>query len=145
MKLTIFDRLLLALALTATIGTLLYTFSQSQTAYGSVGVSSEYIATTTSQLQGTNNPVRTMRNGQGTLGSIVVTGPNSGTIQIYDATTSDITQRAASMGSTTVLLAEIPSQGTASSTATYTFDVLFTRGLLIVTTGTAPTTTVTWR
>jgi hypothetical protein len=76
--------------------------------------------------------------GFGTLGSVVITGANTGVINIYDAT-STVTNT--QLGTTT--LAVIPASMAAG---TYTFDVRYNRGLVIeVVGGLAPTSTITWK
>lgn len=122
-----------------------FTFS-SNTAHGSVQFGNDYLATSTSSngaYGGTVTGSRLLRNGVGTLGSVVITGANTGIINLYNATTSDITQRAANRATSTILIASFPASATAG---TYTFDVQFTDGLFYdVIGGVAPTSTVTYR
>lgn len=99
---------------------------------------SEYHATTTRTYNGiamTNLSV--LQTGAGALGSVVITGAAAGVINIYDATS---TQTNASWATTT--LATIPASAAAG---TYTFDVIFQKGLLIEIIGTTPTSTITSR
>lgn len=108
--------------------------------FGSVSQSSEYFATSTKNgVVGTtalaNGAILTT--GPGTLGSIVITGANTGVINFYDAT-STLTN---SQTGTTTLVA-IPASLAAG---TYTLDVQFSRGLVYEVIGTAPTSTITWR
>jgi hypothetical protein len=109
-------------------------------AQASVTVGNEYqYATTTS---GTGASVRTAKTGYGSLAQVTITGKNAGITQIYDATTSDITKRTGQTATSSLLIAEIPSN---APEGTYTFDDVFTRGLLIVTSGTPATSTISYR
>lgn len=111
---------------------------------GSVGVTDEYNATTTAAstvLGSTITGQRVIKEGKGTLGSVVITGANTGIVNIYDATTSVASQRA--KASSTIHIASIPAS---TAAGTYTFDVVFNDGLLITLLGgNMPTTTVTFR
>ena len=116
---------------------------------GSVEVSNEYLATSTaaSGAYGAVTTGRVIKGGitkaSGTLGSVVVTGANTGVLNFYDATTTDVTLRTGNKATSTILLASIP---TNMAAATYTFDVQFTDGLLLeLVSGTMPTTTITYR
>ncbi len=117
-----------------------YFASQNNTALGSVSIGGEYQGTTTSI--GRFPAVAVLKTEQGTLGSVIITGANTGTINIYDATTTNILQRNQSQGTSTILLATFPASATAG---TYTFDRVFFNGLLIETIGLMPTTTITSR
>lgn len=110
--------------------------------FGSVAVSNEYQATTTYAGHPDVDGVRVVRTGQGSLGSVVITGANTGLISIYNATTSDISQRSPDKASSTILIADFPASAAAG---TYTFDVLYTDGLLIVQSGAEATSTITYR
>lgn len=113
---------------------------QPRQADASVTRFAEYQGTTTST--GNFAVDQLVQTGPGTLGSIVITGAAAGTINIYDATTSNITLRAPSMSSSTILKATMPVSAAAN---TYTFDVLLSNGLFVNTVGTMPTTTITYR
>lgn len=110
---------------------------------GSVRSSDEYIATTTGDLPTVNGTpeVLSLRSGRGTLGSIVITGANTGEIFIYDATTTDNTLRA-SIATSSIFRGHIPISAVAG---TYVFDIFVTTGLSVVIEGAAPTTTITYR
>jgi len=113
---------------------------------GSVQRSNEYFSTTTAAfinplitgtvLTGNVEPV------SGALGSIIHTAAGTGVISIYDATTTNSAFRTGRVASSTILLASIPS---AAAAGTYTFDAVYKTGLLVVISGTAGTTTITWR
>jgi len=111
------------------------------TAEGSSVVGNDYYATTTGATSG-NPAIRTLKTGDGALGSVVITGANSGTITVYNATTSNVTLRASGKASSTIIIADFPAN---AATGTYTFDAQITDGLLVVTSGNAPTSTVTYR
>lgn len=119
---------------------LILLFKQSAPVYGSVSQGSEYQGTTTTQGSWLSDGQ--VKTSNGALGSVVVTGANTGVINIYDATTSDPTKRAASLSSSTILVASIPTNAVAG---TYTFDRLLFYGLLVNIVGTVPTTTITFR
>jgi len=105
---------------------------------GSVQVSSEYRATSTRDFVGTALPnYSILKPTAGTLGSVVITGAAAGDMIFYDATSSAPN---ATFGSTTLVV--IPAS---TAAGTYTFDLIFRRGLLYELTGTTPTSTITWR
>ena len=116
-------------------------------ALGSVTVGNEYIATSTaaSNAYGGFTGDALVLQGTGTFGSLVVTGANTGVINIYDATTTVVGAggRAASKATSTILIASIPASMAAGA---YPFDVAFKDGLLFdLISGSMPTTTVTYR
>lgn len=114
----------------------------------SVQTGESYYSTTTpfaGQINGTSGVVllKAYSPSGGILGSIIVTGgPKSGSFSLYDATTSDVNLRTGNKATSSIFLADIPA-GTA--TTTYVFDTTFTTGLLLVTSGSVPTTTITWK
>jgi hypothetical protein len=122
------------------------------TALGSVAVTGEYLATSTAPngVQGAFAPIseRVIKAGQGTLGSVVITGAGTGNFCFYNATTSAITKRASSKATSTLMIACFPASVAAG---TYTFDVVFNDGLLLTVnpldlgTGTMATSTFTYR
>lgn len=118
----------------------IYSLSGEHKPLGSVEVGSSYMATTT--YAGNPNTNRTLKTGYGTLGSVVITGDNTGTISLYNATTSDITKRTGATPTSTIFIVDFPAS---SPEGTYTLDADFSTGLLMVTSGTPATSTVTWR
>ncbi len=118
---------------------------------GSVSVSNEYSrvniatngaygATTTPNVAGISGGIKV---GAGSLGSVVITGAAAGVLNFYDATTSDVSKRTGNKATSTILLANLPASLVAG---TYIFDAAFNYGLFYeLNTGTAPTTTVTFR
>jgi len=114
-------------------------------ALGSVSVTDEYRATSTasSGIYGAFTGDNFVKTGQGTLGSVVITGANTGIVNIYNATTSNVNLRTGNKASSTIHLASFPANTAAQ---TYTFDVGFTDGLFIdLESGLMPTTTITYR
>lgn len=110
---------------------------------GSVSVGNDYVATSTAanSVYGAVTANRLVRTGPGTLGSVIITGANTGIINFYNATTTVLTQRATA--TSTILLASIPASAAAG---TYTFDVQFSDGLFIeLVSGIMPTSTITYR
>ena len=95
------------------------------TSLGSVNVTGEYYATSTAggtvygaTITGDN----LIRTGQGTLGSVVITGANTGIVNIYNATTSNVTKRTGQPATSTILLASFPASVAAG---THTFGAGF--------------------
>lgn len=117
-------------------------FKPFQTAFGSVAIGNDYQGTTTVSTPGAFPVEARLQNYGGSLGSVVLTGATTGTINIYDATTSDVTKRTPGQSTSTILLASFPAS---AATGDYVFDRVFFNGLYIVTTGTIPTTTITYR
>lgn len=112
---------------------------------GSVGQGSDYYATTTTDFlsSASSQAVILVKGGYGSLGSVIVTSVNTGQMFFYDATTSDVTKRTGNTASSTIQIAVL---GPSVAVGTYVFDVAFGRGLLMVRqTGTAASTTVTYR
>lgn len=115
-------------------------FKNTQSTHASVSQGSEYQGTTTTQGSWLADGL--LKTTGGALGSVVITGANTGVINIYDATTSDPSKRLASLSSSTILIATIPTNALAG---TYTFDRLLFYGLVVNIVGTVPTTTITFR
>lgn len=102
---------------------------------GSVVQSSEYHSTTTSA---TFSDLVVLKSGPGALGSAVITVTGTAPMTFYDAT-STVTNT--EWASTT-----LASFNASPTVGTYTFDVIFQKGLLVdYGAGTIPTTTITWR
>lgn len=127
----------LAMALTAAA---FIAFSPTRPVQGSTARGSEYQGTTTTT--GSFQPEILVQNLGGTLGSVVVTGAAAGVINIYDATTSNISLRTGQVSSSSILIATLPASAAAG---TYTFDRLFFNGLYVSVVGVIPTTTITYR
>ncbi len=115
---------------------------QTRVSVGSVTPGGGYIGTTTQSTAGLTQTENSILTTGGMLGSVVITGVTTGTISIYDATTSDITKRTGGLASSSILLAAFPASATAG---TYTFDRNFYTGLYVSITGIVPTTTITYR
>jgi hypothetical protein len=110
---------------------------------GSVTFGNEYFSTTSSAWLTRANPI-TLKSAGGALGQVVVLGTPTGfTHNFYNATTSDVNKRTGNKATSTILLTSIPLTATVG---TYTFDLVFSDGLLLETVGTAAgTTTIMWR
>jgi len=89
---------------------------------GSVAVSNEYNATTTDS-NWNSSAGKLIKTGSGTLGSVVVTLSSNAPLYLYDATTTG----PHSDHPTTTLAAF-----SSTTAGTYTFDVSFMRGLIVV-------------
>ena len=135
--------------LLAVIGVFSIIWQRPNGTFGSVAVGNQYQSTSTPQVADATNlcpaPYRVgmASSTTGVLGSVNVLNANTGTITIYDATTTDNTLRA-SAATTSLILAEFPASPTEGS---YHFDIEFKRGLLVdySDTNTAGTTTISYR
>lgn len=118
--------------------------------FGSVSVTDEYQSTSTAPSAAYGARTTAMVNIRlnqspvsGSLGSVVVTGPNTGVLNFYDATTTNINLRTGNTPTSTLLIASLPS---GMATGTYQFDVEYTTGLTWdLYSGVMPTTTITYR
>lgn len=130
----------LTLVVVASLAVIAFSSLQGTSVGASVIEGQEYNATTTygAHPQGE----RTLKTGAGSLGSVIITGDNTGLITFYNATTSDVNLRTGNTATSAITVADFPAS---SPEGTYTFDAVFTTGLLMVTTGTPATSTVTWR
>ena len=115
-------------------------------AYGSARPGDEYMATSTaaSNVYGaTVTGDRLLKTGSGALGSVIITGANTGVVNFYNATTSSVLLRTGGAATSTILLASFPASAAAG---TYTFDAEYTNGLLVeLESGTMSTSTITYR
>jgi len=132
-----------ALALIFIIALITLAFQPKQT-QGSIQQGQEYNATTTAPNVIFGNTVTgdvVLKTGPGGLGSVVITGANTGILNFYDATTTDITKR--TKATSTILIASIPASLVAGD---YVFDVAVSDGLLVdLVSGNMPTSTITYR
>lgn len=105
----------------------------------------EYLATTTgsSISAGAATGAGLVKTGSGALAQIVVTGANTGYINIYDATTTNVNNRTGNTATSSIYLGSLPASIAAG---TYTFDVQFNTGLYLdLVSGTLPTSTIMYR
>jgi len=112
---------------------------------GSVVQGNDYHATSTASnaVYGAFTGDKVLKSRPGSLGSVVITGANTGIVNFYNATTSDVTKRTGNKASSTQLMVSIPAS---TAAGTYTFDVEFTDGLLVeLESGLMPTSTITFR
>lgn len=105
---------------------------------GSVTVGNDYLATSTPSDQPVTDGL--IRQGWGTLGSMVIEGAGTSEFWLLNATTSLANTKAAT---TSILLAVKP---VSMAAGTYIYDVSYTRGLYldVITSGTG-TSTITYR
>lgn len=101
---------------------------------------SDYNATTTFAASAPNE--RLIKTGSGSLGSVVITGKNTGLMTLYNATTSNVNLRTGNKATSTIMLVDYP---TNAPEGNYVFDIQFTDGLLLVTTTGVATSTITYR
>lgn len=110
-------------------------------AVASIPIGSSYNSTTTysgfGNLSLANHAI--LKATQGTFGSVIITGANTGTMTIYDATTSNALIRT---NTATTTLAVFPASIAAG---TYTFDSNFFYGLMVDYSGAVATSTITSR
>lgn len=134
------------IAICAAIGVVSIASATTQpVALKSVPVGSEYHATTTdANWSGATTNYKVLNTGSGTFGSVVISKSTIATITVYDATTTDSNQRTGNMASSTLVLADIAAS---ASTGTYTYDIGYRYGLLVVvsTAGGIASSTITFR
>lgn len=142
-RLTYKEYLGIALVL-AVIGVLGVLWQRPWQAYGAVdNQSSGYYATSTRNFAGTAIAgLTTLKAGPGIFGSLVITGAGAGTINFFDATTSNVNLRTGNAATSTILIASFP---VSTAAGTYTIDATLNSGLLMEVIGTAPTSTPTWK
>jgi len=137
---------ILAVAFLLLAVTIAMVLQQPREAFGSIRVGDEYMATSTAanNLYGaTITGDSLIKTGQGALGSVVITGANTGIINFYNATTSNVLARTGQPATSTILIASFPASAAAG---TYTFDVTYTTGLLVeLESGLMATSTITFR
>ena len=116
-----------------------------ESAFGSIRIGDEYQATSTAanNLYGaTVTSSRVIKTGTGSIGSYVITGANTGVINFYDATTTDVNKRTGNPATSTILIASFPASAAAG---TYTLDVEYKTALYIdLISGAMATGTVTY-
>ena len=105
----------------------------------------DYQATTTagSSIYGSFTSGRLIKTGYGALGTVIITGANSGILNFYDATTTDITLRTGNKATSSILIASLPASLAAGD---YVFDIALSTGLYVdLVSGTMPTSTIAYR
>lgn len=120
-------------------------YNQTHVALGSTIQGNDYQATTTagSSVYGSITGSKLIKTGYGSLGTVVITGANTGIVNIYDATTTDITKRTGNTATATILIASLPASLT---TGDYVFDTALSWGLYVdLVSGIMPTTTIAFR
>ena len=108
------------------------------TVFAGVPIGNEYHSTSTRAFNGnilTNGTV--LFSGSGALGTVTITGANTGIITLYDATSTVTNTQWA-----TTTLAQFPAS---TAAGTYVFDVIVQKGLYFEYSGLAPTTTISFR
>lgn len=113
---------------------------------GSVVQGNEYTSTTTGMSVAYGNTItgdKVLKTGAGSLAQVTLTGANTGIVNFYDATTSNVALRTGQAATSTILIASLP---VSLAAGTYTYDAQFAFGLFLdIDTGNMPTTTITWR
>lgn len=127
--------------LIAGLGTLAFLLGKANNSFGSVAQAGEYNVTTTSYLSAVPAIV-SFTTDPATLGSVIITGANTGLIDFYNTTTTNKNLRTNQAPTSTILIASIPASLAAG---TFTFDIKSPNGILMVSSGLVPTSTITWR
>lgn len=131
--------ILLTSAISFTILASILSSNKQVLSIGSVSRANEYLSTTTKPYFGSPiaDPTTLCQTG-GVLGSVIITGANTGVMNFYDATTT-----ASHADHATTTIATIPASAAAG---TYTFDVATVRGLVYdLDSGITATSTITYR
>ena len=109
----------------------------------------DYMATSTAANSffgasvGANPTGSIIKTGAGTLASVVIMGANTGVMNFYDATTTNILARTGNTSTSSILIASFSPSATVG---TYTLDVEFSTALLLeLNTGVFATSTITYR
>jgi len=107
--------------------------------FAGVPIGNDYIATTTRSITGANNfsNLAVLDSDAGAVGEITIFGANTGTIVLYDATSTVTNTQWA-----TTTIAQIP---VSLAAGTYTLNARYTKGLLIEFSGNMPTSTISYR
>ena len=125
------------IALIATLAPKFQVAPESQV-LGSVTQGNEYFSTTTRNHLGTElTNLKVLKTNSGSFGSVIITGAGTGVMNFYDATSTVTNTEWA-----TTTLASFPAS---TAAGTYTFDVVFSKGLLFEEVGSVATSTITWR
>jgi hypothetical protein len=142
-------KLTFAVLLGAMFATVYMLMQEPWKAGASVEVGNAYLSTTTPAVADLTNLCKAgigmASSTTGSLGSVNVLASGAGTLVLYDATTSDATQRSSDQATSSLRLADFPASPTVGS---YHFDVEFKRGLLVdySTTGSGvSSTTISYR
>lgn len=120
-------------------------YNETRIAQGSTIQGNDYQATTTAgnSVYGSITASKVIKSTYGSLGTVVVTGANTGVVNFYDATTTDITKRTNNTATATILVASLPASLAAGD---YVFDTALSWGLYVdLVSGTMPTTTIAFR
>ena len=110
---------------------------QIESPLGSTPITGEYHSTA---INTGSNVGGVLVNYPGTLGSIIVPTNLSGGVKVFNATTTDVTQRASATSSLTV----VGFLDAGTTPGTYTFDAIGTVGL-VYEFSTISSSTITWR
>lgn len=125
---------------------MMFVLQEPREAHGSIRVGDELLATSTAAnavYGATVTGSSLIKTGTGALGSYTITGANTGIVNFYDATTTDVNKRTGQPATSTILIANFPASVVAG---TYTFDVEYRTGLYIdLISGNMATGTVSYR
>lgn len=120
--------------------------NKSSTSVSGVTQGNDYAFSTStagSSVYGARTVGGLLKTGFGSIGEITITGANTGVVNFYNATTSNVSLRTGNKATSTLLIASLPASLAAG---TYTLNAGFTDGLLmVVVEGTLPTSTISVR
>ena len=109
--------------------------------FGGIQTGEEYVATSTRNFNGVAmSNLQVIREGYGSVGELTITGATAGTINLFNATTSNVNLRTGNKATSTILIATFPNSTAAN---TYQINSRFTDGLMVELLGTVPTSTLT--
>lgn len=120
-------------------------YNEVRIAQGSTISGQDYNSTSTASnaVYGARTASGLIKTGYGALSGVVVLGANTGAINFYDATTTDISKRTNNTATATLLIASIPPSIVAGD---YVLDVAVSNGIYMdLVSGSMPTTTITYR
>ena len=136
----------LAVIVTSFLAVFLASTWFSEPALGATIQGNDYIATSTAPngVFGARTAASlTLTTGGGSLGNVIITGANTGVLNFYDATTTNINLRTGQTATSSILLFSVPASAVAGE---FVIDAQFTTGLTYdLFGGIMPTTTITYR
>lgn len=137
------EKVCISLSVVLTVFALGLMFSRNtQKVEGSVGFGNDYMSTTTDPTWATLTP-KVLKTAGGSLGSVVITTVGTGSLFLYDATTTNVNLRTNTTATSTITLAAFQ---VTTGAGTFTFDSTFSNGLIAVWTGSNnASTTITYR
>ena len=133
---------IIALALVIFVVGVFYFNDESKVAQG-LTLEGHYATTTAGNaVYGSFTTGRLIKTGYGYFDKLVITGANTGVLNFYDATTTDITKRTGNTSTSSILIASVPASAAAGN---YLFNTALVHGLYVdLVSGTMPTSTISY-